>query len=89
MPISPLNGTKTHPLTKATLSVLERMAQAPIPSPEVNPGVSNRLRREDLAESVNLPSSYKTKPGLYPHLRITDKDRAALTDSRYGETHDR
>jgi hypothetical protein len=79
VPLAPLNGTKTHPLTKAALVVLERMAEAPIPCPEVNPGVSNRLRREDLAELVDLPSPYKTKPGLYPHLRITDQGRAALT----------
>lgn len=74
----PLNGTKTHPLTKHALAVLERMVHAPIPKAEVNAGVQDRLLREDLVEWVNLPSPYKTKPGLYPHLRITDHGRAAI-----------
>lgn len=74
----PLNGTKTHPLTPAAYAVLHQLADAPIPKPEVNPGVANRLEREELAELVNLPSPYKTKPGPYPHMQITPAGMTAL-----------
>lgn len=80
MPIPPLNGTKTHPLTPAAYTVLTRLAEAPLPKPEVNPGVVNRLEREALIELVNLPSPYKSKPGLYLHLKITPAGLAALSN---------
>lgn len=79
MTLPPLNGSKTHPLTGAALAVLARLAGSPIPRPEVNPGVVNRLLREELAAWVSLPSPYPTRPGQYPHLQITDQGRAVLS----------
>jgi hypothetical protein len=62
----PLNGTKTHPLTKHALGELERIAAAPVPRQEVNPGVVDRLLREDLVEAYFAPSPYQTRKGLVP-----------------------
>jgi len=47
---TPLNGKKTHPLSKHALSVL---ASLPLHVHLVNPGVTNRLMREDLADIFN------------------------------------
>lgn len=65
----PLNGTKTHPLSKHALGVLDRLKAGPIPAQEINPGVVNRLLRGDNVELVNLPSPYK-KGGSVSHLRL-------------------
>lgn len=78
----PLNGTKTHPLSVAALDSLRDIERKPVPPQEVNPGVVNRLSREDLVELVPLPSPYaKHKGANIPHLRITDAGRAALAAS--------
>lgn len=77
----PLNGTKTHPLTHHAYAALERMAQAPVPSHEINAGVSNRLEREALGEWVDLPNPYPSsqrRNPTCPHMRITDAGRQAL-----------
>lgn len=75
----PLNGTKTHPLTPHALSALRSISYGPRPSQEFNAGVVNRFQREDLVETVRLPSPYKTHKGaLIDFLQITDAGRARL-----------
>ena len=44
----PQNGTKTHPLTDHAVGVLLELMNGPIPRYRLNPGVVNRLCREDL-----------------------------------------
>lgn len=75
----PLNGTKTHPLSESALGALRSLAHGPIPRQEVNPGVANRLEREDLVDEVDLPSPYKTHKGKkIRFLQINDAGRARL-----------
>ena len=75
----PLNGKKTHPLSAHALEELRNIARAPEPKSGVNPGVVDRLTREDLVEVVDLPSPFKAhKGGTCPHLRITDAGIAVL-----------
>lgn len=77
----PLNGTKTHPLTRHAYEALERMTVAPVPSQAINAGVSNRLEREALGEWVDLPNPYPSsqrRQPVCPHMRITDAGRQAL-----------
>lgn len=78
--MTPLNGEKTHPLTAHALEVLRRLRDnGPMPRQETNPGVANRLLRESLAETVDLPSPYKSHKGAdCEHLRITDAGRERL-----------
>ncbi len=45
---APLNGVKTHPLSDHARGVLKRMVGGAIEAYTVNPGVRNRLDREDL-----------------------------------------
>jgi hypothetical protein len=72
--MTPLNGTKTHPLTLFALNVLREIAKTPAPVMTINAGVVNRLMRENLAEIVSLPSPYKKhKGGNCDHLQITDE----------------
>lgn len=70
--MQPLNGTKTHPLTPASLGALRDVAAKPLPRQELNPGVANRLLREALVESIELPSPYATHKGRnIEHLQVT------------------
>ena len=79
--ILPLNGTKTHPLSVHALGKLREIARAPTPTADVNPGVVNRLLREQLVEPVMLPSPFKThKGGDCEHLKITLAGREVLGD---------
>lgn len=79
----PLNGTKTRPLTEASLTVLRSLAREPEPRSRINPGVSNRLLREALAETVQLRSPFATHRGKHiEHLRITEAGRAVLQPCR-------
>ena len=48
MMIPPLHGTKTHPLSDHARGILAQLAKGPIPAYQINPGVINRLLREDL-----------------------------------------
>lgn len=78
--MQPLNGVKTLPLTKFSLSVLSDLRIAPQPTQEVNPGVVDRLLRGALVRTVDLPSPYKAhKGGNCPHLQITDAGRALVS----------
>jgi hypothetical protein len=80
--ITPLNGKKTHPLTRHGLSALKQIATAPAPCTEFNPGVINRLTRGGLAEIVQLPSPYKKHSGKNAKnvnfLQITDAGRSEI-----------
>ncbi len=79
--MKPMNGSVTHPLSAHALEVLRRLAVADIPRQEINPGVVNRLFRENLVELVMLPSPYKTVRGDVRHLRITEAGRATVSAS--------
>lgn len=77
--LKPLNGAKTHPLSDHAKEMLRRIADAPIPRAEVNPGVVNRLLRDSLVEVVMLPSPYKTHGGrLIEYLKIVYAGRVAV-----------
>lgn len=73
--MTPLNGTKTHPLKTASLLVLKSLVAGPLPRQAINPGVADRLLRESLVESYVGPSPYKTRPGEREYLRITQAGR--------------
>lgn len=78
--MTPLNGTKTHPLSAHAITELRNIARSPEPTVGVNPGVINRLMRENLVEIVRLPSPFKThKAKAIDHLQITDAGRERLT----------
>ena len=82
MTLEPLNGTKTHPLTRHALATLRELAlHGPRPTQKVNPGQVNRFHREGLTETVKLPSPFAThRGGLIDHEQITDAGRALLTE---------
>lgn len=70
-PPAPLNGKKTHPLSAAAQAAIEALRTAPIPCTSLNPGIIDRLRREGIVETVDLPSPFKTHKGrAIPHLRL-------------------
>lgn len=76
--MKPLNGEKTHQLTEHAIAELRDLANKPCPRQAVNPGVANRLLRDDLVESVMLPSPFRSHSGKpLEHLRITDAGRLA------------
>jgi len=77
----PLNGERTHPLSQHALSTLRRIAVAPVPRQEVNPGVANRLEREELVRGLQLKSPYASRKGTVEHLEITEAGRSALAES--------
>jgi hypothetical protein len=78
-----LNGGKTRPLSAFAIGVLEGIARTPQTAISINPGVVDRLKREDLVELVMLPSPYKSHAGGDCwHLRITAKGMAALDNRR-------
>jgi hypothetical protein len=80
--IAPLNGAKTHPLTAHALGVLRSLLSGPKPRQEINAGVVDRFQREDLTETVRLPSPYKIHKGsLIDFERITDAGRAAVANA--------
>ena len=81
MMIKPLNGEKTHPLSAHDLAELRHIDRSPVPQCAVNPGVVNRLKREELVEIVMLPSPFKTHKGRkIAHLEITEEGiRLALS----------
>jgi hypothetical protein len=81
--LKPLNGEKTHPLTQHAIGVLRDIASKPIPRQSLNPGVANRLARENFVTQVQLPSPFKSHHGRHGkgtcvHLQITDRGRQVL-----------
>lgn len=75
---TPLNGTKTHPLSAHALTVLERIGEREQPCFTINPGVINRLMRDDLVTIFQAPYG---KQKSINYLRITEAGRAALSPS--------
>lgn len=73
----PLNGTKTHPLKPATIAVLRQLAEGPIRSHLINPGIRNRLEREGLAEEHSAGVFHFAKTRQW---EITPVGRAALAE---------
>ncbi len=70
--IAPLNGTKTHKLSQHAIDELRDISHRPVPSQSVNPGIANRLMRENLVEIVSLPSPFVSHKGKdISHLKIT------------------
>lgn len=68
-----------RPLSAHALDVLRLLVRAPMPMQEINPGVTNRLRREALIAEEALVSPYKThKGGKIAFAVITEAGRAAL-----------
>jgi len=61
--LPPLNGSKTHPLTEHAWLVLVRLQRDPLPTQEINPGVVNRLLREDFIEIQQRTSPYAVHQG--------------------------
>lgn len=59
----PLYGRKTHPLSPHAADILRGLCGGPWPAQEINPGVINRLLREDLIVMVQKPSPYQTGKG--------------------------
>ena len=68
----PLNGVKTHPLSKHARDVLHALVGTWHTPNEINPGVIDRLQREDLILWKDLPSPYKKHKGKkIPHLKAS------------------
>jgi hypothetical protein len=71
----PLNGTKTHPLKPKSIAVLRDLAEAPVESCRINPGVRDRLTREGLAEEHAPTAGVNAARRCH---RITDAGRKVL-----------
>lgn len=81
MTMKPLNGELTHALKPASLEALRLIADKPLPRQEVNAGISNRLLRGGLVESVDLPSPYAShKRRCIEHLRVSVAGIARLSE---------
>lgn len=78
--MTPLNGTRTHPLSEAALDALRSLdSDGPAPTQQFNPGVVDRLLREELVRIVDRPSPYKTHKGRpIAHLEIAEAGRARV-----------
>lgn len=75
---APLNGTRTHPLSAHAIDVLRDLFRGPVRRHLINPGVRDRLSREDLAEEIELPLGPKSEMLLY--VRITEAGIARLEE---------
>lgn len=75
--MKPLNGEKTHPLSAATLRVLQELIIEPRPRQEVNPGMANRLLRGGLVRQEERESPYRTRKGSVIFLVPTDEGESA------------
>ena len=72
--MTPLNGTKTHPLTEHARLQLASLRNGPRPCNVFNAGTVDRLKRNEppLVELVDLPSPYPSHKGRrISHLKIT------------------
>lgn len=61
--LKPLNGETTHPLSEKAVAQLWALAEAPQPRLEINPGLMNRLLREDLVKVTSKASPYRIHKG--------------------------
>lgn len=81
--ITPLNGTKTHPLSEHALGALRNIALGPVPTQEINAGVINRLLREDLITIEQMTSPYANGKGkLITWAKITPAGIAVSNRSK-------
>lgn len=77
--MKPLHGEKTRSLSTHALEELRNIAEAPLPRCTVNPGVANRLTRENLVQGIQMGSPFPTHKGAnIEHLEITDAGRERL-----------
>lgn len=77
--MTPLHGTKTHPLSAHARECLAEIAAAPVTYGRFNAGVVDRLLRGNFVEVVQLPSPFKKdKGGNCRHLQITEEGKAEL-----------
>jgi hypothetical protein len=83
----PYNGVKTHPPSKHALDILRALANAPILSYQINPGVRDRLGRGDasVGEAWAEPVELETSKGRKWHYQITAAGRAYLERMRNGD----
>lgn len=78
--VAPLNGTRTHALSDHAQDCLALLCRYDLPRQNLNPGVINRLLRENLIEIVSLPSPFAGQKGKpIDHARITEAGRARPT----------
>lgn len=74
--ITPLHGTKTHPLSEHSKEVLRELLKRPKPLKEINAGVYNRLARGGWVYVTDYTSPYKKhKGGTCPHLILNEQGR--------------
>lgn len=74
--MTPLNGTKTHPLKPATIEVLRSLRDhGRIECYRVNPGSIDRLLREDLATINDVAGGVAGR-----FLSITEAGKSRLRD---------
>lgn len=75
--------TKLHPLSDHARRVLSSLCHGPCVRQDINPGVTDRLAREDLIEMVDLPSPYASHKGRkIAHARITMAGRRKVDELR-------
>jgi hypothetical protein len=83
--MKPLNGAKTHPLSEHARQLLAEIANTPLAAHAVNPGVTNRLLRENAVELVSMASPFKShKGGKCQFLCITDIGRRIVREEDVG-----
>ena len=71
--------SKLHPLTAHGWAALAALEGGPLVRSCMNTGVSDRLLRENLIDTIWLPSPYaKDKGKPIQHFRITDAGRERL-----------
>ncbi len=71
-----LSGGKMGPLSVAAIRTLTELCRDPVPTSEINPGICDRLTREDLARVEVLPSPFKSHKGRrICHLVVTEAGR--------------
>lgn len=78
--VNPLNGTKTHPLSRKALEALENIGREAQPRQEFNPGISDRLLRGGLVQIVWRESPYRTRKGSIEHLEITPAGQLLISE---------
>jgi hypothetical protein len=68
-----------NPLSEHARAELANITAKPVPRQAVNPGVANRLLREDLVIEAMMPSPFKTHGGRrIAHLVVTNAGRERL-----------
>lgn len=77
--MKPLNGERTHPLSKHAIGVLsDLLVRGPLPGYQINPGVRDRFRREDLASQDVSSGLWSITPAGRLVLAGIRKDRGEM-----------